>query len=240
MPASNLLTRSQTLGVPRSAPRPVTTPLTRRIALMAATGLVLTACSAGPGSTTDEPTASTSPSPTSTVSVPPAVTLTEPGTDLSFGDPASVIFEPNQTRGSVLELTVTGVTKGSIEDFSAFILDDYTKAATPYYAEVTVSNVGEGEVGEAPVPLWGVDGENTLLPAASFTTSFPRCTSEPLPKRFAAGDSVETCLVYLAPEGGTLEAVSFRPDQEFDPIQWAGDIVTPKPKPEKGKKATKR
>jgi hypothetical protein len=27
--------------------------------------------------------------------------------------------------------------------------------------------------------------------------------------------------------------VSFRPNQEFDPIEWTGDIATPKPEPKK-------
>lgn len=159
--------------------------------------------------------------------------MSEPGSDLSFGDTATVIFEPNQRSGTVLELTVHKVTKGSTKDFSGFILDDYTKAATPYYAQVSVKNVGDGDVGHWAVPLWGVDAEDTLLPAASFKTTFAKCESEALPPTFETDDTFETCLVYLAPEGGTLEAVSFRPVQEFDPIQWTGEIATPAPTPTK-------
>ena len=202
--------------------------LTRAVALSAAAGLVLASCGLG-GGTTDEPTAS--PSPTSTVSVPPSVSLSEPGSDLSFGDSASVIFEPDQDSGTVLELTVEKATKGSIKDFSGFILDDYTKAAVPYYVDVTVTNVGDSDVGGSAVPLWGVDAEDTLLPAASFTTNFGKCESEPLPEKFETDDTFGTCLVYLAPDGGTVEVVSFRPDQEFDPIAWTGEIATPEPKP---------
>lgn len=215
--------------------RPVVS-VTRVVALTAAAGLVLASC--GTGDTAGDPAASTSPTPTSTVGVPTSVTLTEPGSGVSFGDPAVVIFEPDQMRGTVLELTVKKATKGTTKDLSGFILDDYTKSATPYYVDVTVTNVGEGDVGAAPVPLWGVDGENTLLPAASFTTSFGKCASDPLPKTFETGDSMDTCLVYLSPEKGTLEGVSFRPDQEFNPIQWTGAIATPKPDPKKTKKKT--
>ncbi len=209
--------------------------VTRAVALATAAGLVLASCSSGADGTSDEPSPSASPSPTSTVSVPSAVTLSEPGSALPFGKRASVIFEPTQNRGSVLELTVKRATEGSVKDFSAFILDDYTKAATPYYVNVRVRNVGESDVGGTPVPLWGVDGANTLLPAATFTTTFRKCPSDPLPKKFPAGDTLNTCLVFLAPEGGTLEAVSFRPDQDFDPIQWTGEITTPEP-PKKAKK----
>jgi hypothetical protein len=204
---------------------------TSAAALAAAASLVLTSCGTAGDGAADEPTPSASPSPTSTVSVPEAVTLSEPGSNLSYGEGASVIFEPTQKRGSALDLTVKRAAKGSVKDFSAFILDDYTRAATPYYVNVRVKNVGEGDVGGTPVPLWGVDGANTLLPAATFTTTFRKCPSEPLPKKFVAGDTMNTCLVFLAPEGGTLKAVSFRPDQDFDPIVWTGEIATPKPQP---------
>ncbi len=83
-----------------------------------------------------------------------------------------------------------------------------------------------------------MNGENTLLPAVNFTTKFKNCASTPLPKKFEPGDSVDTCLVYLSPDKGSLEAVSFRPDQAFDPIQWTG-TVEPPTVPEK-KKSTKK
>jgi hypothetical protein len=212
----------------------------RAAALAATAALVLASCG---GESTEEaaetPTPTVSPSPSSTVNVPAAVELTEVGADLSFGDVATVIYEPNQKRGTVLELTVTKAVEGTTKDFSGFILDDYTKAATPYYVDVEVTNVGEGDVGGAPVPLWGVDAQNTLLPPASFTTNFGRCPSQPLPKKFGPEKSFSTCLVFLAPDQGTMEAASFRPNQEFDPIEWTGDIATPEPEPKKNKKNKK-
>ena len=90
-----------------------------------------------------------------------------------------------------------------------------------------MKNVGEGDVGGVGVPLWGVNAANTLLPAVNFTTSFKPCPSKPLPKKFATGATLSTCLVYLSPDHGTLEAVSFRPSQEFNPITWTGDHRRP-------------
>lgn len=215
--------------------------MTRVASLAVASALVLASCGGEPTEETVEtPSPSVSPSPSSTVGVPTGTELTEVGADLAFGDTGTVIFEPNQKQGTALELTVKGVEQGTLKDFSGFILDDYTKAATPFYADVQVKNVGEGEVGGAGIPLWGVDGKNTLLPAARFTTPFRRCPSEPLPEKFGPGKSFETCLVLLAPDKGTLEAVSFRPNQEFDPIQWTGEITTPKPEPKKTTKNEKK
>jgi hypothetical protein len=208
---------------------------TRAAGLAVAGALILGSCGAAEqaAAPSPSPSPSVSPSPSSTVEVPSGVELTDVGAELTFGDTATVLFEPNRKRGTTLELTVEKAVRGNLKDFSGFILDDYTRAAAPYYVDVTVTNVGDGQVGGSAVPLWGVDGENTLLPAASFTTPFRPCPSPPLPKKFGPQKSIETCLVFLAPDKGTLEAVSFRPNQEFDPIRWTGQVATPEPEPKK-------
>lgn len=217
-------------------------PLTRAVALVAAAGLVLAGCTSGAEEPDTDASASTSPSPSSTVSVPAGEKLTDQGSDLTFGDSATVIFEPTQKEGSVLTLTVEGAREGSLADFKGFILDDdYKKNANYYYVDVSVENVGESDVGGVPVPLWGVNGENTLLPAVNFTTTFNKCPSEPLPETFGPGDQLDTCLVYLSPDHGSLDAVSYRPTQLFDPIQWTGDIEPAKePKQTKKPKQTEK
>ena len=199
-------------------------------ALLAAAALMLAGCSSGsqPQAVKKSPSPSPSPTSTSTVSVPAGVSLTDQGSKLSFGDSATVIFEADQDRGTVLKLTAKNATKGRVGDLSGFVLDDATRRSTPYYVHVSVSNVGQGDLGGGPVPLYGVDANNTLLPPASFTSPFKPCPSQPLPKHFGPGDSLRTCLVFLAPSHGTMTAVSYRPDQAFDPITWSGTIGTEK------------
>lgn len=226
-------------------PRTRSLTASRAAALAVAAGLVLSGCSGSEEPGADEsPSASNdataTESPTADVSVPEGVEITAQGSDLEFGDSAVVVFEPDQKRSTLLGLTVKSARKGRLEDFKGFILDDpYKRKANYYYVKVAVENVGEGDVGGSPVPLWGVNGENTLLPAVNFTTEFKQCASTPLPKKFEPGDSVDTCLVYLSPDKGALEAVSFRPDQAFDPIEWVGEIKPPK-KPEPKKKSKKK
>jgi hypothetical protein len=228
-------------------PRSRSLTAARAAAVAVTAGLVLSGCSGG----NEEPESDESPSvsndasasesPTADVSVPEGVEVTAQGSDLEFGDSAVVAFEPDQQRSTLLGLTVKGARKGRLEDFKGFILDDpYKRKANYYYVNVTVENVGEGDVGGTPVPLWGVNGENTLLPAVNFTTDFKQCASTPLPKKFEAGDTIDTCLVYLSPDEGTLEAVSFRPDQAFDPIEWTGEIKPPKKDQPKNKKKSKK
>ena len=223
----------------------------RLIALAAVAGLALAGCSSdggqpdaatsASGSASASASESATESPTADVSVPEGVSVTAQGSELEFGDSAVVAFEPDQKRSTLLQLTVTKAREGSIDDFKGFILDDkYKREANYYYVDVSVENVGEGDVGGAPVPLWGVNGENTLLPPVNFTTKFKKCASTPLPKKFEPGDSVDTCLVYLSPDKGSLEALSFRPDQAFDPIEWTGTVKPAKAEKKSGKKKSKK
>lgn len=212
--------------------------------------LALAGCSSGDkgdkGDSGSSSSAEASPSPSSTVKVPEDVKLTDQGSKLSFGESGTVIYEPSKARGTVLKLTVQKVQQGSLKDFTGFILDDaYKRKASYYYATVRVKNVGEGDVGGVPVPLWGVNDANVLLPAVNFTTSFKKCPSRPLPRSFGPGDAVGTCLVYLAPNHGKLESVTYRPSQEFNPITWTGTIQKPAPpakkkSPDKSKKSKKK
>lgn len=200
---------------------------------LAATGL--TACSGDaeePGPKTADST-SASASETPYLPVPDGVTLTEQGTHLSLGDEAVVAYEPRQDLVGVLELNVTKIEQTTVkETLSAWQLTPQQKASTPYFVHVSATNVGATDLAGRRVPLYGVNEENLLLESTPFASSFKPCPSTAFPEPFGPGASAEMCLVYLAPRQGTLEAVSFRPEEAFDPIYWTGDVteyVPPKP-----------
>jgi hypothetical protein len=136
-------------------------------------------------------------------------------------------------------MTVADATQGAIGDLGSYVLDERTKASTPYYVDVAVKNVGDGDVGQTPIPLWAVDNANTLIQASSFTNSFTRCPSTPLPTTFAPNATVTTCLVFLVPDHGTLTGLSYRPLQAVAPVIWKG-TVTPATPPAAAKKHKKK
>jgi hypothetical protein len=219
-------------------------PRRTRTALVAgllAPVLVLSACGAK-----EEKKPSAQPSvdlPTGSVDVPEGVTMTKAGTQLKFGEPATVAYEPNTKRSSVIELTVDSVQAGRIADFAAYQLNARTKTSRPYYVRVHVKNVGTGDLSRAPVPLYAVDTRNTLIQPSSFNNTFKKCPSTPLPAGFGPGKAMSGCLVYLVPAGGTLVEMSFRPLQDFEPITWKGTItpaVTKKPTKKPAKKPSKK
>lgn len=193
--------------------------------------------SAGSGS----PSTSASTSPSPYLPVPDGVTLTPQGSSLELGEQAVVAWEPRQGTVGALGLTVTKIERTTTKKaLSAWQLSPAQKASTPYFVHVSVNNVGDTDLGGRRVPLYVANDQNLLLESTPFASSFEPCPSTSLPKRFRPGAQEDVCLVYLAPEHSRLEAVSFRPEEVFDPITWTGRVVTYEPakpgtKPKSGK-----
>ena len=181
--------------------------------------------SATPGEdTTIDPTAGAEETPY--LPVPEDVELTEQGSALEVGETATVAYQPNQKDVGVLDITVTDLRKTSFkESFQGWKLDKKVKKSQPYFVRAKVENVGEDDLGGKRVPLYLVDGDNTLVESSTFVSTFKPCPSKALPKKFGPGKKATTCLVYLAPAKGDLEAISFRPAQEFNPITWTGEVL---------------
>jgi hypothetical protein len=191
----------------------------------------------GPGG--DDP-ASADGSPSAEVIVENGVELTPQGSQLAVGDTATVAYEPRQGLVGVLEIKVTRLEKTTFKkSFVGWDLDAQTKKSRPYFVRATISNRGATQLGDRPVPLYIVDGKNTLLEATSFASEFTPCQPGSFPKKYGPGKTVNVCMVYLAPDRGDLTAVSFRPTQDFVPITWTGELKAPRPpkkdKPGKGK-----
>lgn len=174
--------------------------------------------------------------------VPDGVELTAQGSALAVGDLATLAWKPSEgfTGNGVIDLTVDRLEKTTFkESFAGFKITDETKATSPFFVRVTVTNTGETDLGGQRIPLYAVDGKNRLVDYSGFASTFKPCPSTDFPKKFAPGSSKEFCLVYLVPEKGELTAVSFRPTQEVNPITWTGELTKPvadKPGKGKGKK----
>jgi len=227
---------------------------TRLLGLSLACVLALSACSGAD----DDPVAESSPSSGSSSSssssssastpakpylpVPDGVELTAQGSALAVGDKAVVAFEPRQDQIGVLDIKVTRLERTTFkESFSGWDVDAATKKTNPYFVHATVENAGDTDLGGRSVPLYIVDGRNTLIEASVFASTFKPCPSKALPDKFKNGDRTKVCLVYLSPRNGKLTAVSFRPTEDFVPITWTGDLEKPKSgEPKSGEPKSKK
>lgn len=207
----------------------MTLPVRPALALLLAGSLALS-CGGDPDSSADpsDPPSSTVASPE--ITAPEGVELTEGGSELKLGDNAIVAWKPRSDLTGVLDITVSKIEKTTVEDFVAFKLDAGSKASTPYYVHASVTNAGDTDLSAVRTPLYVVDQEtNKLVQASKFASTFKPCPSVPLPDGFVAGKTAEVCLVFLIPNHGELESVSFRPGQEYNPIVWTGTIGKAKP-----------
>lgn len=205
-------------------------------ALLALVALALAGC--GDGSSSSAETGSPGTGGTSTAGdagstqtsgTVQGVKLTDQGTALTLGQAATVSWQPNQKQVGVIKVSVTKLQKVPISAFRAWRLDAATKRSTPYFVHATVRNMGTTALAGVPVPLYLLDGRNTLLQASTFRAEFPPCPSKPLPATFTRGKKATVCLVYFAPGHGTLTAISFRPTQDYDAITWTGPVSKVQP-----------
>jgi hypothetical protein len=215
-------------------------------ALAAAALLGLAGCGGGPTSSAPQAagTDSGSSSPTSpssaaagessaattgsTATVVEGVRLTAQGSQLRLGDNARVSWKPDQKTVGVASISVTRLQRMPISAFSDWRLDPAIRRSTPYFVHATVRNLGRSNLSGKAVPLYLLDGRNTLLQASTFQAQYAPCPSRPLPAKFTRGHKTSVCLVYFAPQHGKLVAISFRPTESFMAITWKGPLSRPK------------
>lgn len=200
------------------------------LALSLALSLVLSGCTGDDGGSSQQSSESdSSPSPSASetpyLEVPAGVELTAQGSELEVGERATVAYEPRQNAVGALEIRVTGLERATFRLFEGFEITKDTLTTSPYFVRARVTNVGATNLGGRPVPLYIVDQDNRLIESSVFAGTFRPCSGSVFPDRFGRGDTMKACLVYLAPDKGDLTAVSFRPDQKFDPITWEGKVA---------------
>lgn len=218
-------------------------PQTRLAGVVLALSLTASACSGGddaqPQSQSADGSTASSAAETPYLEVPEGVELTAQGSELEVGETATVAYRPRQNAIGVLDIRVTSLERANFSLFEGWELTKQTRKTKPYFVRAKVTNVGDTNLGGRPVPLYIVDGDNRLIESSVFTGTFKPCESARFPRKFKNGDSVKACLVYLAPDKGDLTAVSFRPDQEFDPITWTGELTKAGAKQKSGNKGKK-
>ncbi|WP_141013571.1 hypothetical protein [Nocardioides sambongensis] len=216
-----------TPGPRRRLPRPTRVAGALTAALLLAGG-VLAGC--GGEAATDEQAepSATATEETGYLDTPDGVTLTEPGTELSLGETATVAWEPREGTTAVLDLTVDRIERTTFdESFQGWQIDDATAAMTPYFVRATATNVAEQDLGGIQVLLWARDDSGTLVAVQRFTDKvFRPCPSADLPAKFPAGETTQVCFVYLISPGRALTAVAFPPPQQADEVLWSGKVST--------------
>ena len=151
-------------------------------------------------------------------------TGTEPGTQLGFGEPATLVWQPAADLTGELELSVESVVEPRASVFDGWLRDDTMAASRAYFVRVRMANTGESDLAGQAVPLYLRDDGGTLGAPWTLGGDFTACQSGPLPTPFAAGAEEEMCLVYLVPDRGRIRDLVFEPTEGYDPIVWTGEV----------------
>ncbi|SEC85649.1 hypothetical protein SAMN04489844_3125 [Nocardioides exalbidus] len=152
---------------------------------------------------------------------------TAPGTDLSYGEGATLVWRPTASITGELEVSVDAVSEERQSVLDGWLRDDAMAASRPYFVTVTVTNTGTSDLGGQAVPVYLRDDNGKLGAAWTFGGDFTACQSGPLPTPFTTGAETEMCLVYLAPDRARVDAVVFEPTEGYDPITWTGAVQRP-------------
>ena len=198
----------------------------RTLIVTTALALSLTSCSGDTGS---------GPERDSTPSGAVDVASTAPGTDLDFGEPATLVWQPAQDLTGVLDVAVDSVAEQPQSVFDGWARDDAMAASRPYFVLVSLTNTGESDLGGQAVPLYLRDDAGALGAPWTLGGDFTACQSGPLPTPFEPGAEADMCLVYLVPDGARIQDMVFEPTEGYDAITWTGEVAKPtKPRKPKG------
>lgn len=156
------------------------------------------------------------------------VRLTNPGTTLAIGDPASVPVAIGDDGAGTVQITVSDIEMGETQDLLEAEVEDGADY-TPYYiqAEVKIrAEAGDGLGGlSVNTNLDGLIGTTTAGRLVTFG-DFGPCASKSAGPGAKVGDTFETCVVALAPTGDAVDGVQFSAyDSAYDtfdgkPVIW--------------------
>ncbi len=156
--------------------------------------------------------------------------LTKPGTELAVGETAHVEFKPfsssgGKTKSHPIDATVVKLEKGSIDDFENIDLDAKQKSSTPYYVTVRLEATDEAiptKENDPDLQFDAIDDRMQEQGSVTFFGDFDRCVDKDAPKTLEPGDSYESCLTYLVPGGGSIEAVQWTGSDKYlsDGVVW--------------------
>ncbi|MGV9824092.1 hypothetical protein [Gordonia sp. NPDC003429] len=196
----------------------------RRLLMLVACAVGLTAVSAcGSDTASGDDTPTSVPRSAAVTVAPGAPVRTPPGTTLDFGATATLPADTYRAVGQQALFTVTGITPGK------GVPAAQTRGGTAYFVYITVTSLAPRPV---PAPeLTGFAGSGDgHTPALTLppSTALSDCPSPTPPKTMRRGDSYASCLIAFADEGTTLRQVIYWADTTGDesldykqsPVVW--------------------
>ncbi|GAA2175874.1 hypothetical protein GCM10009846_27460 [Agrococcus versicolor] len=159
---------------------------------------------------------------------------TAPGTELAFGEPATISWDPLGEGAQLVSVTVTGVREGSIADFEAAGLEqdfiDQLVGYEPMYVDIELTKLEPATAELAFNSIYtdfeAVDANGTGLQSISVFGDFAPCDTASIEPEVDSGAVHTTCIIVATREGqefgGAIYAAYDTPYADYDgqPIVW--------------------
>ncbi|WP_157074901.1 hypothetical protein [Janibacter limosus] len=138
--------------------------------------------------------------------------LTDPGTELAIGKPATI---PQGDDGATVTVTVTEITKGSSADLAKLKDADKYKDYTPVYVQYKMTGTDSstelgGDILDDVDPILA-DGRKASTLILIGTSPFKKCDRNSIPKDFGPGDTETTCQVAMVASGQEVTGAQYAP-----------------------------
>lgn len=165
----------------------------------------------------------------------------EAGSELKLGESATVPhLVPNGPQVPI-ELTVTAIEEGSMDDLAGFDIPADLRNARPVYVRYEYTNRSDEDLANQQIGAFVAidDRDQTHSPALamnSATTDFTQCRAD-VPRQLGPGESAEGCVMFMLHEDGAIEAAAYQGSYRhetgkdtqadypiyYDPIRWTAD-----------------
>lgn len=164
--------------------------------------------------------------------------FTAAGTELRIGDSATVPHLVVDGPQVPIELTITAIEEGSLDDLANFQIPEQLRDTRPYYVRYSYTNLSDEDLGHNRIGSFvGTDDRGTdFMPSAAIgapNNPFEKCLNRP-PVELTRDQSAEGCLLFMIHKDGSLTSVAYqggyrhvsgqdtRADYPiyYDPIRW--------------------
>ncbi|MGM1030380.1 MAG: hypothetical protein ACQEWM_11035 [Actinomycetota bacterium] len=162
--------------------------------------------------------------------------LTPPGTELAFGEPATVPFSSGTDVVDVpLTVTVTGVEEGAIADYEAAGLEqdfiDQLAGYTTYYVTVEATKADPAAAELAFTALYtdmgALDSNGQRMQTVSLIGEFEPCNTASIPPEIDEGATVTTCFIVAGTDAVEFGSATYEPYEgdyspsDGEPVSWS-------------------
>jgi hypothetical protein len=133
------------------------------------------------------------------------------GSELALGEAARVPHLVPNGPEVPIELTITAIENGSMDDLAGFQIPADLQNARPVYVRYEYENASDEDLSNQQIGAFVAidDRDQAHAPALAMAGGFDKCTAN-VPGDLQPGQSAEGCVMFMLHEDGQIAAAAYR------------------------------